>query len=135
MPNSSKSKLMAFKSRSLPELPNINFYGEAIEWVTEFKYLGITLTGTMSFSKHINNISNKVSQVTGTLLNLQNFVLQWVLIRLYYALVYPHLNESITVWGSAPLSHLKPLRTRINNLLRIILGCHMGWWKAVGGYV
>ena len=68
VPNSSKSKLMAFKSRSLPELPNINFYGEAIEWVTEFKYLGITLTGTMSFSKHIYNISNKVSQVTGTLL-------------------------------------------------------------------
>ena len=122
VPNSSKSKLMAFKSRSLPELPNINFYGEAIEWVTEFKYLGITLTGTMSFSKHIYNISNKVSQVTGTLLNLRNFVPQWVLIRLYYALVYPHLNASIIVWGSAPLSHLKPLRTRINNLLRIILG-------------
>ena len=109
VPNSSKSKLMAFKSHSLPELPKINSYGEAIEWVTEFKYLGITLTGTMSFSKHINNISNKVSQVMGTLLNLLNFVPQWVLIRLYYALVYPHLNARITVWGSAPLSHLKTL--------------------------
>ena len=49
VPNSSKSKLMAFKPRSLSELPNINFYGEAIEWVTEFKYLGITLTSTMRF--------------------------------------------------------------------------------------
>ena len=44
------------------------------------------------------------------------------MIRLYYALVYPHLNASITVWGLALLSHLKPLRTRINYLLRIILG-------------
>ena len=76
----------------------------------------------MNFSKHISNISNKVSQVTGTILNLRTFVPLNILIKLYYALVYPHLNASIIVWGSAPESHLRPLRVRLNNLLRTILG-------------
>ena len=31
IPNSRKSKLMVFKSRSLPPLPDISFYGEAID--------------------------------------------------------------------------------------------------------
>ena len=122
IPNSRKSKLMVFKSRSLPPLPDISFYGEAIEWVTDFKYLGTTLTSTMNFSKYINNIANKVSQVTGTILNLRTFVPLNILVKLYYALVYPHLNASIIVWGSAPESHLRPLQVRLNNLLRTILG-------------
>ena len=122
IPNSRKSKLMAFKSHSLPVLPDISFYEETIEWVTDFKYLGITLTNTMNFSKHIKNVSNKVSQVTGTILNLRTFVPQCILIKLYYALIYPHLNANIIVWGSAPESHLRPLRVRLNNLLRTILG-------------
>ena len=43
------------------------FLGQKIEWVLDFKYLGVTITNNMSFSKHINNITNKVSQITGTI--------------------------------------------------------------------
>ena len=39
VPNSSKSKLMFLKSRSLPNLPDICLNGEIIEWVKEYKYL------------------------------------------------------------------------------------------------
>ena len=52
----------------------------------------------MSFSKHINNIMNKVSQITGTFLSLKNVVPINILIKLYYALVYPHLNANVTIW-------------------------------------
>ena len=76
----------------------------------------------MSFSKHINNITNKVSQITGTFLSLRNIVPINILIKLYYALVYPHLNANVIIWGSAPASHIYPLRVRMNNLLRLILG-------------
>ena len=88
-PNSSKSKLMFFKSRPVPVLPDISFYGQFIEWVSEFKYLGVTITSSMSFAVHINNVSSKVSQVTGTFLNLRYIVPLRILKQLYYALVYP----------------------------------------------
>ena len=49
VPNSNKSKLMLFKSRTLPELPDVSFFGQKIEWVLDFKYLGFTITNNMSF--------------------------------------------------------------------------------------
>ena len=122
VPNSRKSKLMMFRSRPVQELPSLNFGGEEIEWVTEFKYLGITVTNNMSFSKHINNVATKVSQITGTFTCLRTMVPRKILIKLYYALVYPHLSGHIVVWGSAPPTHLRYLIVRVNNLLRTILG-------------
>ena len=122
VPNSSKSKLMFLKSRPLPNLPDICFNGEIMEWVKEYKYLGIKLTDSMSFSSHINNIATKVSQITGTFSNLRNIVPLYVLKKLYFAMVYPHLIAGIIVWGASPISHLRPLRVRINNLLRTMLG-------------
>ena len=121
-PNSRKSKLMMFKSRPTPELPNIYFAGEQIEWVSEFKYLGITITNNMSFSKHISNVSLKISRMTGTFTCLRTLMPRNILIKLYYALVYPHLSGHVIVWGSSPPSHLKQLIVRINTLLRTILG-------------
>ena len=101
VPNSNKSKLMIFKSHrpTLPELPDVSFFGQKIEWVLDFKYLGVTITNNMSFSKHINNITNKVSQITGTFLSLKNIVPINILIKLYYALVYPHLNANVIIWA------------------------------------
>ena len=122
VPNSRKSKLLMFRSRPVIELPSLSFGGEEIEWVTEFKYLGITITNNMSFSKHVNNVTTKISQITGTFTCLRTIVPRNILIKLYYALVFPHLSGHIVVWGSAPPSHLRSLIVRINNLLRTILG-------------
>ena len=122
VPNASKSKLMIFKTRALPEIPDINFFGRNIDWVSDFKYLGVTLTNNMSFAAHINGLTNKVSQVTGAFVGLKDIVPRHILIKLYYALVYPHISANIIIWGTAPDSHIRPLRVRINNLLRLILG-------------
>ena len=63
-----------------------------------------------------------MSQVTVTFVSLCSIVPQHILIKLYYALVYPPLNINILVWGAAPLSHLRCLIVRLNNLLRTMLG-------------
>ena len=122
IPNSGKSKLMIFRSRPTMELPSFSFGGEEIEWVTDYKYLGITLTNNLNYSKHINNVSLKISRITGTFTSLRTFLPKNILIKLYYALVFPHLSNHVIVWGSAPPSHLKVLTVRVNNILRTILG-------------
>ena len=76
VPNSRKNKLMMFKSRPTYELPSLSFGGEEIEWVTAFKYLGITITNNLSFSKHIENISLNVSRMAGTFTCLRTVVPQ-----------------------------------------------------------
>ena len=121
-PNSRKSKLLMFKSRPTQGLRNFSFGGEDIEWVSEFKYLGLMVTSKMNYSKHIDTVALKVSRITGTFTCLRSFVPKNILIKLYYALLFPHLNNHIIVWGSAPPSNLKTLIIRVNNILRVILG-------------
>ena len=122
IPNSGKSKLLMFKSRLTADRPSFSFGGEDIEWVNEYKYLGITITNNLNFSKHIDNISLKVSRMTGTFTCLRTIIPKNILLKLYYALVFPHLTNHIIVWGSSPPSHLKLLIVRINNILRTIMG-------------
>ena len=120
--NSAKSKLMMFSSCPTQNLPDMVFAGRVIEWVDEFKYLGLTITNKLSFARHINNVSLNISRVTGIFNNLRSVVPLKVLFKIYYALAYPHLMNHIVIWGSAPMSHLRILTIRLNNLLRVILG-------------
>ena len=122
VPNSRKSKLMFFSSRPSHNLPDFLFSGEAIEWVPEFKYLGLTLTNTLSYAKHISNITLNISKITGTLVGVRDFLPIQVLLRLCHALALPYLNNHLVIWGSAPNCHLVRLNSRINNMLRMTLG-------------
>ena len=74
IPNLSKSKLMYFDSRPVPQLRVIAFDGQAIDWVDEYKYLGLTLTSKMSFAIHINNVVKHISRFVGTFYCLRAFV-------------------------------------------------------------
>ena len=122
VPNASKSKLIMFTSRIASNLPVLLFGGKEIEWVSEFKYLGLTITRNLNFSTHINKVALNVSRITGSFVSLRSILPSWVLVKLYYALAYPHVQNYIVIWGSAPTSHLKTLAVRINNMLRIIQG-------------
>ena len=121
VPNSTKSKLMMFSTRPIQNLPDLSFANEIIEWVNEFKYLGLTITNKLCFSRHINKVALNVSRITGIFVNIRTFVPYNLLMRLYYALVFPHLINHIIVWGSAPNCHLKVLSTSLNKLLRVML--------------
>ena len=112
---------MIFTSRPTSCLPVMLFDGKEIEWIDEFKYLGLTITRNLNFSKHINNIALNVSRITGSIVNLRSVFPTQILLKLYYALAFPHITNHIIVWGASPTSHLKNLAIRINNLLRIIL--------------
>ena len=106
IPNSSKSKLMMFHSRPVLDLPNFIFGGEEIQWISEYKYLGITLPDNLNYSKHINSTALTISRITGTFTCLRQIVPRNILIKLYFA----------------PPSHLRILVIRLNNILRTILG-------------
>ena len=113
---------MMFTSRPTANLPVMLFDGREIEWVSEFKYLGLTITRNLNFSRHISNVALNVSRITGSIINLRSMLPIQILIKLYYALAFPHISNHIVVWGSAPVCHLKNLAVRVNNMLRIILG-------------
>ena len=122
VPNLKKSKLMFFNSKPKPQLENIRFSNEAIEWVDEFKYLGLVLNSKISFSTHIEKVCTRVSQHIGVFYNLNRILPNDILILLYYAFILPHLTLHIEIWGAAPEVYTSKLRVKQNKLLRAILG-------------
>ena len=69
-----------------------------------------------------------LSLLLSLLVNLQSVVPLNALFKTYYALAYPHLLNHIVIWGSAPVSHLRILNIRLNNLLRVMLGIRWVDW-------
>ena len=122
VPNLSKSKLIYFNSRPVPVLQDILFNGHAIEWVEEFKYLGLTITNKMSFCAHINNVVNRISRFVGTFYGLRYVLPRCILNMLYFSFVLPHLMLHIEIWGAAPSVYMKKLEIKNNMLMRSILG-------------
>ena len=121
VPNLGKSKLMLFSSRPCSNLEEIRFSNDDIEWVEEFKYLGLSLTNKMSYSCHIENISTRISQYIGIFYNLNKILPRGVLLLLYHSFVLPHLTLHILLWGSAPDVYINKLKVKQNKLLRAIL--------------
>ena len=100
VPNISKSKLMFFSSRKCDELIAMNFDGEIVEWVDEYKYLGLHINNKMCFASHIENISSRVSTFSGVFYSLYKILSRRLLILLaYFAFILPHLTLYIEIWG------------------------------------
>ena len=100
--NSSKCKLMMFNFRRVYNLPDFVFSGGTIEWVNELRYLGLTLTNTLTYAKHVSNVSLNISRITGALAGIRDIVPLKVLIKLYSSLALPSLMHHIIIWGSGP---------------------------------
>ena len=122
VPNLRKSKLMLFTSRPPPNiLENMKFFDENIEWISEIKYLGLTLSNKMSFSSHIDNVVTKISRYMGVFSQLSKIIPLSILRLLYFSFIVPHLSLHIVVWGVSPEYLLDRLAIKQNGLLRIIL--------------
>ena len=95
VPNLGKSKLMYFNSRPKIDLEALMFGGVEIEWVKEFKYLGLVLNDRMSYSSQIDRICTKISQYIGVFYNLNRILPKHILILLYHTFILPHLKLHI----------------------------------------
>ena len=99
--NVAKTKFMVFHaSKKSVIYPELQINGNNIERVTQFNFLGLILESNLSWNKHINHISLKVSKAIGILYRLKSVYPLSVLLTLYNSLVLPYFNYGILTWGS-----------------------------------
>ena len=96
--------ILSNKKKLRAEPPVLTIGAAEIEKVHEFRYLGVTITSTLSWSAHIHNIFSKVRKLLGLLykqfyglVNPQQFM------KLYSSIVHPHMEYASQVWNP----HLK----------------------------
>ena len=98
--NTSKCKWMLITRKSLASHHVSLTIGEDIlERVDNFKYLGITIKSDLSWTTHIQNICGKARRLLGLLYRKYYCYSNYqTLLRLYVALVRPHLEYACEVW-------------------------------------
>ena len=100
--NAKKTKMMIFhhRQRNISKINlNLIINNTEIEQVKEFDFLGIMIDECMTWNSHINKIAGKISRVNGVLSRLKRFVPSDILKMIYNALIQPHLNYGVLLWG------------------------------------
>ena len=98
--NSKKTKYMLFHkhNKTVPNL-KLSINGLTIDQVTRFNFLGLHLNSQLTCHTHIEEISKKISRVTGKIYKMQNILPSKILLSLYNTLILPHINYCILSWG------------------------------------
>ena len=124
--NTEKTKAMIFsRKRNITYTP-IKWHNESIEYVNQFKYLGLTLDSPLlSWHPHIEKVTtegNKRANILKALCARDWGADRKMLVMVYRALVLSKLNYGAELYAVASKTRLDPLDKIQNNCLRMILG-------------
>ena len=123
--NADKSSFTIFKSskKSIPNIPDqIEFLDQKIKRSPHNKFLGITLDENLTWSNHINELSNKLKRLFHIFYNIRDYLSKENIKTIYYALVYSRIKYGISVYGQACASKMKRIQTLQNQLLKVLSG-------------
>ena len=94
------------------EIPSVIINDMPIERVPCFKFLGVIIDSNLTWSHHINYISNKLTRICGVLSRLKHYVPVLILKIIFNSLFLSHLNYGITAWGFNVGPRIKTLQKR-----------------------
>ncbi len=98
--NANKTKFMILHMpQKKIEYPVLQIDGAHIECVNDFNFLGITINNHLNWQSHTNKIANKISKTIGILNKLKHFLPPNTLYSMYNALILPHINYGLLLWG------------------------------------
>jgi len=73
------------------------------------KYLGIIIDFNLSWKSQVSYIATKIKRNIEILCKLCHYVNSDILVKLYYALIYPFLTYGLISWGNTYSSTTQPL--------------------------
>ena len=108
----SLNMLFSHKPSRLPSFAPLVLAGSPIELVSTFKYLGVLLTPSLSWSTHISSICSRARKILGIIFrHFYKSSSPITLIRLYTCLVRPILEYSAPVWNPSSQSLIHSLES------------------------
>jgi hypothetical protein len=123
--NKSKTVFMLFHSPYLNPSCPLSFRISndlTISKTQTFKYLGLTLDPSLTFSAHIQILETKISRAAGALWRLKSDLPLRYREMIYNSLVLSYLNYIVTCWGSATNNAINQLQVLQNRALRNVYG-------------
>lgn len=120
--NIDKTKYLHFHDprKQLSGRVSVSLFDDAVERVDEFCYLGVYLDSHLTWKRHVDHLSQKLSRLIGVIYRVRDEIPFYALKRLYFGLAHSHLMNMVSLWGNAPATSLKRLQTLQNRILKII---------------
>ena len=118
--NISKTGYMCFSNSTVQNVSHIFLNNTTIEKCSNQRILGVTIDDKLKFNLHINVISKKISQNSGILYKLRNYLDISTLRSIYYSFIDCYLNYCPLIFGNSFDAHLKPLEIAQKKCVRII---------------
>ena len=91
--------MLFHKPQKRVTIPTLEIDNIQLNSVDEFNFLGLFLDKHMTWNKHIQTITSKISQISGIMNKLKYVLPTNVLIMLYNSLITPRLNYCLLAWG------------------------------------
>ena len=92
--------LFHFPQRRITDIDlSLQINDQRIDRVHEFNFLGTHIHETLEWTRHIDKLANKISRTLGILNKLKHVLPVYTLKAMYDALIVPHLNYNISLWG------------------------------------
>ena len=122
--NIKKTHYMVFtRKRKIITDISLNIDGNLITEVSSTKFLSVYLDNKLTWKKHIDYITAKVSRGFGLISKAKKLLNADALLTLYYSFLYPYLCYCNHVWGSTYVSNLQKLIVLQKKIIRMISGC------------
>ena len=85
--------------------PPIIINNHVIEYVTEYKYLGIVIDNKLSFKSHVNILNSRLSRLVGAAYSIKYILSIQAALTFYYTMIQSLLSYVIIVRGAAPVTY------------------------------
>lgn len=120
--NIAKTNYIIFKTKNkiIPDYNSLKINNVEINRTNHDKYLGLILDCNLNWKPHIDRIKNKLASLTGMLRGISRCFPQKVRYLIYNALVKPHIDYLIEVWGSASKTNLNTIQRAQNKVIKVL---------------
>ena len=98
--------LMMYRKKTLNPQVDVILRNEAIQRITETKFLGIIADQRLNWKDHISMVSHKISKSCGIISRIRNTLDIKSKKNIYYSLIHPYLTYCINVWFSTYKTNL-----------------------------
>ena len=101
--------------------------GSQVEQVLSFKFLGVTINNTLTWSDHVNTVCTKVYRNINLLRRLSWFLLRPLLLLFLKSYILPSFDYCDVVWSRCTQSEASRLETLLNYACRTVLRKRKGY--------
>ena len=121
--NTSKCKCMLLTNERSIFPPTLTLNNQPLELVQQVKYLGLIVSHNLSWSQHTQATCKKARKMLGIIYRqfCSNKTNSLIALKLYIALVHPHLEYAVQIWNSHLVKDIRSLEKVQQFGLRICL--------------